>query len=61
MKKTLKEKIESLLKRVNERLLSLSASLNEYHESGNYQEALKTEIKIDQWRLVAEELENALK
>lgn len=61
MKQTLHEKIEALLKRTNERLLFLSSSLNDYHESGNYQEAFKIEIKIDQWRLVAEELEKALK
>ena len=61
MKETLRERIENMLCRITNRIEMLQKSINEYKDSGDYENAMKCDIKMRTFKIIEEDLRNSLK
>ena len=60
MKKSFYERIESMLKRILERIAMLERNIEQYAEEGNFEDAAKCQTKRDTFLLVANDLRKEL-
>lgn len=61
MKQTLRDKIESILKRLEDRCTQLDEHIIKYCEVGNYSDASINQIKKDSFQMIVDYLNKALK
>lgn len=60
MKQTLRERMENMLCRIVGRVEMLQKSINEYKETGDFESAMKCDIKMRTFKLIEEDLRNEL-
>ena len=60
MKKTTEEKVKSLLDRLKSRVENLELNVFQYAENGNYEAAARTQVKIEQFEVFINSLEDVL-
>lgn len=60
MKQTLRERMENVLCRIVGRVEMLQKSINEYKENGDFESAMKCDIKMRTFKLIEEDLRREL-
>ena len=60
MKKSLRQKLESVVVRMENRLEMLRRNVKEYKEENRLQEAIYNQIKADQFEIILDELKEIL-
>lgn len=60
MKQTLRDRIEDMLCRIVGRVEMLQKSINEYKEDGDFENAMKCDIKMRTFKLIEEDLRKEL-
>ena len=60
MKQTLRERIENMLCRIVGRVEMLQKSIDEYKENGDFENAMKCDIKMRTFKLIEEDLRKEL-
>jgi len=61
MKQTLRERMENILCRIVGRIEILQKIINEYKECGDFENAIKCDIKMRTFKLIEEDLRKELK
>ena len=60
MKQTLRERMENMLCRIVGRVEMLQKSINEYKEAGDFENAMKYDIKMRTFKLIEDDLRKEL-
>lgn len=60
MKHTLRQRIENMYCRISDRIEMLQKYINEYKESGDFENAMKCDIKKRTFKLIEEDLRKEL-
>jgi len=60
MKTSLRERMENMLCRIVGRIEMLQKSINEYKEAGDFENAMKCDIKMRTFKLIEEDLRKEL-
>lgn len=60
MKQTLRERMENMLCRIVGRVEMLQKNINEYKEAGDFENAMKCDIKMRTFKLIEEDLRKEL-
>ncbi len=60
MKQTFRERMENMLYRIVGRVEMLQKSINEYKEAGDFENALKCDIKMRTFKFIEDDLRNEL-
>lgn len=61
MKESLRERMENMLYRIVGRVEMLQKSINEYKEAGDFENAMKCDIKMRTFKLIEDDLRRELK
>ena len=60
MKQTLRERMENMLCRIVGRVEMLQKSINEYKDAGDFENAMKCDIKMRTFKLIEDDLRKEL-